>query len=177
MGKSRENIAANQDLLSRIFEVIRLGYDLERREKEIRRAIDKWLGSLGGEVKEELDEFGRKNPGHWDRMADQFAEPPYVYYMDADPARFIEKVRCPVLAICGENDVQVIAEKNLSVIRETLRAGGNTRSRVELLPGLNHFFQHSSTGLTSEYRRIEETFDPKTMDLIAGWIEGINSGK
>ena len=173
LGKSGENIAANKDLLSRIFRAVRLGHESERTEREIRRAIDEWLGSLDGELKREFDEYSRANPGHWDSLADRFAEPPYRYYMTTDPAKFIEKVRCPVLAICGENDIQVMAEDNLEAIRQALRAGGNTRSRIELLPGLNHLFQHSSTGLTSEYRRIEETFDPETMELIAGWIEGL----
>ena len=171
LGKSKENIAANKDLLSRIFRVVRMGYDSERTEKELRHIITEWLGSLEGEVKREFEEYSREHPGHWDMLADQFAEPSYEYYMEADPTLIIERVKCPVLALCGEKDIQVMAMMNLKAIRKALRTGGNTKSRIELLPGLNHFFQHSSTGLTSEYRHIEETFDPETMDLIAAWIE------
>jgi hypothetical protein len=38
------------------------------------------------------------------------------------------------------------------------------------LPGLNHLFQHCTTGLPSEYSSIEETFAPEVLKLIDEWI-------
>lgn len=171
LGKDEEIIKANQDLMGCIFHVVRRGHASDRTEDELRSAIADWRNSLEGKAKQEFDVYSREHPGHWDMLADQFAEPSYRYYMNADPGLFVEKVTCPVLAICGEHDVQVMADVNLTAIREALSVGGNTRSRIEMLPGLNHLFQHSSTGLTSEYRHIEETFAPEAMDLIASWIE------
>jgi hypothetical protein len=41
---------------------------------------------------------------------------------------------------------------------------------VRELPGLNHLFQHCQTGSPTEYGRIEETFAPEVMAMIADWI-------
>ena len=41
---------------------------------------------------------------------------------------------------------------------------------VKEFPGLNHLFQPTKTGLPSEYGKIETTFSPEVMDLIAEWI-------
>jgi hypothetical protein len=38
------------------------------------------------------------------------------------------------------------------------------------LPGLNHLFQHATTGAIGEYRDIEETFSPEALALIGDWI-------
>jgi hypothetical protein len=37
---------------------------------------------------------------------------------------------------------------------------------------LNHLFQHCTTGLTNEYRQIEETISPEVLSDIAQWIKG-----
>ena len=36
-----------------------------------------WRDSLEGEIKIEFDNFTADRPGHWDWLADQFAEPIY----------------------------------------------------------------------------------------------------
>jgi hypothetical protein len=38
------------------------------------------------------------------------------------------------------------------------------------LEGLNHLFQTAETGDELEYGRIEETFSPGAMEVIARWI-------
>ncbi len=46
----------------------------------------------------------------------------------------------------------------------------NAEATVSEFDGLNHLFQTAETGAVSEYGRIEETFSPAAIDLIAGWI-------
>jgi fermentation-respiration switch protein FrsA (DUF1100 family) len=92
------------------------------------------------------------------------------YFLQWDPSNYFGKIKCPVLALNGERDCQVLAETNIQAIREGLHACGNTRSTTMIIPGLNHLFQHCKTGLPNEYNTIEETFDPATIDIISGWI-------
>ena len=92
------------------------------------------------------------------------------YFVQWDPSGLFGKIKCPVLALNGERDSQVLAEKNIQAIREGLLAGGNTGSTTMIIPGLNHLFQHCKTGLPNEYSSIEETFDPATLDIISSWI-------
>jgi pimeloyl-ACP methyl ester carboxylesterase len=92
------------------------------------------------------------------------------YFIRWDPSGLFATINCPVLALNGEKDCQVLAEKNIYAIREGLHAAGNTRSTTMILPGLNHLFQHCRTGLPNEYSTIEETFDPAVLDIISSWI-------
>lgn len=86
-------------------------------------------------------------------------------FVTLDPAPFVAAVKCPCLALNGEKDSQVIPEFNLSKV-EALLPSADCR----LYPGLNHLFQHCSTGLSYEYAGIEETFSPEVLADIAEWI-------
>lgn len=91
-------------------------------------------------------------------------------FLATDPALFWSQVKCPVLALNGDKDLQVSHEVNLPAIRSALRSGGNRKVKTVILPGLNHLFQHSETGSPNEYVTIEETFSPEAMELITSWI-------
>lgn len=101
---------------------------------------------------------------------DQVMSPWFIRFLRLDPREYLVRVKCPVLAINGTVDLQVHHEQNLPEIEKALRAGGNQDVTIVALPGLNHLFQHSETGSPSEYSRIEETFAPEALELIASWI-------
>ncbi len=92
------------------------------------------------------------------------------YFIRFDPSSYLGSINCPVLALNGERDSQVMATKNINAIREKLLASGNQNVTAMVLPGLNHLFQNSETGLPAEYNIIEETFDPQTLVIITDWI-------
>jgi fermentation-respiration switch protein FrsA (DUF1100 family) len=79
-------------------------------------------------------------------------------------------VKCPVLALNGEKDLQVNHEMNLPAIKAAVRKGGNRKIKTVIMPGLNHLFQTSETGAPGEYSSIEETFSPAVLEMITGWI-------
>lgn len=39
--------------------------------------------------------------------------------------------------------------------------------------GLNHIFQHATTGAVSEYGKIEETISEEVLNDIANWINSL----
>jgi pimeloyl-ACP methyl ester carboxylesterase len=92
------------------------------------------------------------------------------FFVMFDPSEILDKVHCPVLALNGQKDCQVLAEKNLGAIREDLISAGNTLVTTRIFPGLNHLFQPCETGLPGEYGTIEITFDPEVMSLMVQWI-------
>jgi len=92
------------------------------------------------------------------------------YFLNYDPAQALRKVRCPVLALNGEKDLQVPPKQNLPAIRNSLKAGGNKNFEVDELPGLNHLFQTAKTGSPAEYAEIEETISPVALEKISSWI-------
>ena len=95
------------------------------------------------------------------------------YFISTDPAPFWKKVKCPVLALNGEKDLQVAAGQNLPAIEKAIKSGGNREVTIMALPDLNHLFQHCKTGLPAEYGEIEETFSPEVLKIITDWINGL----
>jgi pimeloyl-ACP methyl ester carboxylesterase len=96
---------------------------------------------------------------------------PYFRHMISfDPRTLWIKVSCPVLALNGDRDIQVSADKNLEAIKNALQYGGDKDVTVIKLPGLNHLFQTCKTGMPGEYATIEETIAPQVLDIIANWI-------
>lgn len=104
-------------------------------------------------------------------QAAQLMSPWFRYFLKADPVPYLQKVKCPVLAIDGSKDLQVPATQNIEAIRKALQTGGNRNVTTKIFPGLNHLFQHAVTGLPNEYQQIEETISPEVLDYVGNWIE------
>lgn len=96
--------------------------------------------------------------------------PWYSYFLNIDPRKYLENTKCSVLAINGDKDTQVLAEKNLSIIEASLLKGGNNKFKIKTYPNLNHLFQKCETGYVDEYIKIEETIDTQVLTDITNWI-------
>ena len=97
--------------------------------------------------------------------------PWYKWFIDYDPATDIAATRCPVFALNGDHDWQVISSLNLTAIERLLPK--SKKNVTKEYPGLNHLFQHCTTGLMNEYRQIEETIAPEVLSDIAEWINSL----
>lgn len=106
-----------------------------------------------------------------DAAAAQLLSPWFQTFLKHEPQEVLLRVRCPVLAICGEKDLQVDPMLNLPAIEGALTKGGNRDITAKLLPGLNHLFQTCSTGAVTEYGEIEETLAPQVLDLVTAWLQ------
>lgn len=106
-------------------------------------------------------------------QASALSSPWMQTFIRHDPAPILEKVSCPVLALFGEKDLQVPPVPNAEAVTEALRKGGNTRSTVKVLPGLNHLFQQAHTGSPAEYGAIEQTISPTALDAMSSWIRAL----
>lgn len=92
-------------------------------------------------------------------------------FIATDMACYLPKIKCPVMAVNGSKDVQVDAHDNLSALRKGVKP--NKKNLIKEYEGLNHLFQHCTTGQTTEYRLIEETFAPEVMQDIVDWIKAL----
>jgi pimeloyl-ACP methyl ester carboxylesterase len=152
-----------RDMQTKIFKLVKEGADA----KALKAALEEAFAAIPEEER-------KKAAAELDKISEGFLSTAWLrYFLAADPRTFLKKVRCPVLALNGEKDVQVPAKVNLEAIAKALKEGGNTKVTTRELPGLNHLFQTCKTGLPAEYGRIEETIAPAALDLIGEWVTNL----
>ncbi|MEO8019082.1 MAG: alpha/beta fold hydrolase [Pseudomonadota bacterium] len=96
--------------------------------------------------------------------------PAFVQLSQYDPRATLPAIKCPVLALFGTKDRQVAAEPNSEGMKATFAKSGNRQVTLKTFDGLNHLFQHATTGAPSEYANIEETMAPEVLASVATWI-------
>jgi uncharacterized protein len=167
MGASEEEILKSIKLQKEIFAIIKSTDDDQKLDSELREKFSEEYAAMTQEEKNKLGD-----PEVYLKMQiSTIASPWFKYFIRYNPEPVLEKVKCPVLAINGENDLQVPPQQNLSAIESALKKGGNKNFETKLLPGLNHLFQTSATGAISEYGKIEETISPVALETMLNWIK------
>jgi hypothetical protein len=151
MGAPPAAVAANAAVQRQVFAIL--------KEETSQARIEERIGAIPVGSKEASAALVKQSASPWMRF--------FVRY---DPAAALRKVRCPVLAIGAERDLQVAPDQNLPAIEAALKAGGNADVTITRLPGLNHLLQPAKTGLPAEYAQIETTVAPAALDAITAWI-------
>jgi pimeloyl-ACP methyl ester carboxylesterase len=166
MGAPEARIADSSQGLKSVCHVLRTVSDKKEQDRQILQAI---RAALKRTPASEI-----KKAGGLEKATNlQFASIGSVwmrYFLLYDPAVALRKVHCPVLAINGSKDMQVIPSQNLPAITAALMEAHNPDVTVRELPGLNHLFQTAGTGAPSEYSNIEETIAPIALQTMGDWI-------
>lgn len=165
-GESPEAIKQNAEALKIIFAILKTEPDNKRAAEKIRAALEKRMNSLS--VSEQ--KLFAPVKAIAEKQIPSVSSAWYRYFIAYDPRPTLEKVRVPVLALNGENDLQVSAKANLPLIAAAFKRGGNRDYTIKSFPKLNHLFQTSTTGAVGEYGTIEETIQPEVLETIANWI-------
>ncbi|OGD16942.1 hypothetical protein A2V47_05680 [Candidatus Atribacteria bacterium RBG_19FT_COMBO_35_14] len=166
MGVSEEDIIKNRQFNEKIFSLIKEGKDEKTIEEKLRQMFMEDWEKMSDEKKEQIGD-----PEVFLKVQLQSLLSPWLkFFLTYDPKPTLSKVKCPVLAINGEKDLQVPPKENLSAIKDALVAGGNKNFTIKELPGLNHLFQTAQIGVPAEYAKIEETISPIALKIIGDWI-------
>ena len=166
MGVSEEDIAKNRQFNEKIFSVIKEEKDKKNAEERLRQMFMEDWEKMSDEKKEQIGD-----PEVFLKAQLQNLLSPWLkFFLIYDPKPTLSKVKCPVLAINGEKDLQVPPKENLRAIEEALKVGGNQNYAIKELPNFNYLFQTAQTGLPAEYAKIEETISPVALKIISDWI-------
>jgi pimeloyl-ACP methyl ester carboxylesterase len=156
-----------------IFEIIKTEKDHAKAALRLREAVKQAVS--------ELSDAERKGASDVEAAVDaqlKRAESPWFrFFLTFDPRTALAKVRCPVLALNGDKDLQVAPKENLAEIEKALKKAGNTRVTIRELPGLNHLFQTTKTGAVGEYAVLEETIAPAALKVIGDWVQSQTEGR
>ena len=166
-GVNDTELQKNENLNKLAFEIVRNSAGLKQLEIDLTAFISEYFKNNPDSEKPE----GMSEDDFIKLQVRQIANPWMQYFIKYNPATALEKVKCPVLAINGEKDLQVPPKENLEAIKNALIKGGNKKITIKELPNLNHLFQDCKTGAPSEYATIEETFSPKAMAEVLNWLQ------
>lgn len=168
-GESEEKINEILSELREVYSILKSDLD----ESEIKEKLrDKYQQQFAKMSDEERQRYGDLNT--YMEMEIRIATSSWFRtFLKFDPRPFLEKVKCPVLVINGEKDLQVPPKQNLPAIEQALMQGGNKNFLVKELPGLNHLFQTSKFGTIGEYGVIEETISPVALETMVNWMKEI----
>jgi len=159
-GMSDDQIAQNKKLQSAIFDILLHEKDSTKLLDRLQRTYTNGLyPMMNGEQKNAVD-----------AAISAINTPWFNHFLTYDPHPALTQVKCPVLALNGEKDLQVPSKTNLAAIEKALTEGGNKKFTTMELAGLNHLFQTCETGGIVEYAQIEETISPEVLQLIKKWI-------
>ena len=168
-GTSEEEISKSMKIQREVFQMIKEYDDNEILKNKLEEKFWNEYPSMSEDEKKQLGD----PKVYLNMQIKTLTSPWFKYFLKYDPIPALEKVKCPVLAINGEKDLQVPPKENLSAIEDALKRGGNKNYEIKMLFGLNHLFQTSSTGAISEYGQIEETFSTLALETILTWLESV----
>lgn len=95
----------------------------------------------------------------------------FTWFIRYSPADAIRKIKCPVMALNGNLDLQVLSKDNLPVIKSNLPK--NKKNVIKDYDALNHFFQHCTIATAINYGAIDETISEEVLVDITNWINTI----
>ena len=140
LGLPKEMVDSYCNKISNILDVIANG----KKTSEI--TIDGVLDNLKPILKRSLEQVNSSYIRH---------------FITIDAGKQLSKIKCPVLALNGTKDTQVDCAANTTILETGL---SNCKHTIKKIDGVNHMFQHCSTGSIVEYQQIEETIAPGNRD-------------
>jgi len=165
-GGSEDQIKKGSLLNEQLYEILLSENDSAVTSAQLREVFEKAYSEM---TDAEKTEIGDKDI-FMERQFGMMQSPWFRYFLAYDPYDTLTKVKCPVLAINGEKDLQVPPKENLAMIKKAFEEAGKENYKLIELPGLNHLFQTAKTGSPMEYSKIEETISPVVLNLIKDWI-------
>jgi hypothetical protein len=147
-------------MVAAIVDLMKLQYEFARTGQ----GWDEYLAArqkLAAQMGPPPDSF----PGTPDHPYWQTIKRSYFY----DPGTIIRQLRLPVLAIFGELDNNIVAEKNKSAWEAALKAGGNRDYTLVILPKANHLQFDAVIGSNREMPSLQRIV-PAYFSTVENWL-------
>jgi dienelactone hydrolase len=162
--QARNEMVANgmrPQMIDQIVELMRLQYDYLRSGEGWDKYVamrERLVARMGGNPPEAF-------PATQDHPYLQFIRPLILY----DPAPTIRQLQLPVLALFGELDNNIMAEKNRAAWEAALKAGGHRDYTLRILSKANHALLEAKLGNNSEMRSLKR-FVPEYFTTVQDWL-------
>ena len=126
------------------------------------------LGVFLGDIRiSDISEYDRDELGS---VIESLLEWEWRYLLCVDPSTNLLQVTCPVLAVVGDRDAHVEAERNLAAIESACVRGLVPEVEVQVLPDHNHLFQATKSGALSAYETLGSPFADGLLSVVRSWL-------
>lgn len=169
-GEAPEKIQKDLDNIKMFISMINEGRSEGDIKERLQDMAETQVAALTEEQKRGIKDPAEFKKGIVDGLYKQFASKWFQFFLKHDPAPILEKVKCPVLLVFGELDLQVPAEWNKDAMVKALERGGNKDLKAKIFPKANHLYQEATTGSPSEYAKLPKEFVPGFLEFMSGWI-------
>ena len=166
-GASEEDVVKINKIYSKTFRIITDSLETRVMKEEVTDFLNmsfKKIPLSNGKPK------GMSFDQYVDTKVDELTNPWMLQYIKIDPAAYFETVKCPVLVLHGEKDLEVPTELNTLAIKNAFNKAQNNEVTIKVLPKLNHLFQECKTGLPDEYPSITEIISTSALDELSEWF-------
>jgi uncharacterized protein len=153
-------VSHNIEFFKECYQSIKTTQDINRLKEKIEVTYNKYYLNTDLYDKNDLNQ-----------MIEKFTLPWFRYLIMYNPGKDYENIKCPILALNGELDLQVTPKENLKALEDDFKKSGNKDYTLIEIPELNHMFQTAKTGKQSEYKEINETIAPIALKTIYDWIQ------
>lgn len=171
-GGTDKDVKVNSEMLNLIYTALQTdtGWDkvTEKLKEELLESYDKMTDEQKKGIKDK-DEYIKNMT---DRQIAESKSPWMKYFMDYDPAPALRKVKCPVLLLFGELDMQVPPSQNRAPMEEALKSGNCPEFSTVVFPKANHLFENAVTGSPTEYAALPKEFTKGFLSSVTKWILG-----
>lgn len=140
----------------KVYDLLKSDLSTKDLKSALRIELEKQLQELTDEEQVEM----RKQT---ESSIEMYASNWFRYFINYSPEKYLKDMKCRVLALNGENDIQVLYKENLMGIMNTLVDNGNKQVKIQFFPNLNHIFQTCSECTVAEYGELEETFNQEVL--------------
>lgn len=165
-----EIIKANNELMDKAYKILESNGNLEDIRGDLEKLVLINYDEMTEEEKDAIKDKDEYIKTRVDAHIKQLDLPWMKYFLSYDPAPTLEKVKCPVLMLFGELDLQVPPSQNEAPMEKALREGGNKDYTTVVFPKANHLFITAKTGSPTEYSKLPKEFVPDFLDTIKDWI-------
>ena len=170
VGMTPEGLSIVEADLPKIYSIVNQNKEPKELFDTLIKEVNQFYDSLSAEDQKLM---GPSSSAYYTTISSTFFTPWFRYFLAYDPGPSWQKVTCPVLALNGSEDIQVSSKENLDAIKKYLDMAGNKNHQEIELEGFNHLMQQCNVCSLQEYALIETSFDPKALDLITEFVNGL----
>jgi pimeloyl-ACP methyl ester carboxylesterase len=156
---------------NQVYQVVRSNSDWAKLRADFKKDAEESISKMTADERKAMPDIENIANKSIDLKIKGIQSPWFKYFIDFDPAKQLEKIKSPVLALFGELDMQVLPDLNRKPMENALKKSGNKEFTIQIVPKANHLFQEAKTGNPNEYASLKKEFISGFMLKIADWIK------